>query len=60
MHKDAIYSNSYAQIWEKDKILLSDPGKTAISIKHLILSTFNIKKINSESLYAFKPFNMTT
>ena len=27
---------------------------TAISIKHRILATFNIKKINSDSLYAFK------
>ena len=27
---------------------------TAISIKHQILATFNIKKINSDSLYAFK------
>ena len=29
---------------------------TAISIKHRILATFNIKKINSDSLYAFKGF----
>ena len=27
---------------------------TAISIKHRILATFNIKKINSDSLYSFK------
>ena len=27
---------------------------TALSIKHRILATFNIKKINSNSLYAFK------
>ena len=26
---------------------------TAISIKHRILATFNLKKINSDSLYAF-------
>ena len=27
---------------------------TAISIKHRILATFNVKKINSDSMYAFK------
>ena len=27
---------------------------TAISIKHWILATFNLRKINSDSLYAFK------
>jgi K+ transporter len=31
---------------------------TAISIKYRILATFNIKKINSDSLYAFKVSNM--
>jgi hypothetical protein len=30
---------------------------SAISIKHRILATFDIKKFNSDSLYAFKPNN---
>ena len=32
---------------------------TAISIKHRILATFNKKKINSDSLYAFKQTHRT-
>ena len=33
---------------------LSSCSEHFISIKHRILATFNIKKINSDSLYAFK------
>jgi hypothetical protein len=49
-------NNQTATYFLRSRLFTYDIMKssTAISIKHRLLATFNIKKINSEVLYSFK------